>query len=659
MRCPALFLWRIVPHRMYTNIFFFVIIVSIYTLVEAPAGGVPGPAGSLGLVVVGCVLHWAIVSTSFRVFERHYFDGDRPPGGFASAHDRVITRCTAGAVVLYAALLYGSGLKTHIARLTLLGSSELMSSIAGLLPCAVLLLIGWNASYPSYCRYYGAVPARAGYLLSHTRMNAAFVLPWFIFMLVFDLVALLPASLSGPLRTDTTASLLLYAGVLALLGVFYPWLLVRLWNCRVLPSGPVRSRIEGFCRQHGFSCREVLLWDLFGGKLITAGVLGLVRQFRYLLISPALANMLDGDELDGVVAHEIGHVHYRHLVFYVLFILGYAVFSFFAFNALTMAVLSQEQLFDLLITPAGDLNPLVYLLPLGVIVLCLVLYFRYLFGYFSRAFERQSDAHAVRLTGSAGPIVRSLEKIALLGSHNRHAPNWHHHSIHDRVTFLERCERDPSAIALHNRRVFASIALYVLLLAGAVLYGFGATQQDTSEAQLKVMTRMARNKLQQDPHNARLHFLLGNLYYEQEKLREAITSYQASIRLEPDNAEALNNLAWLYVTAADNRFHRPGKALELALQAARLAPLPHILDTLAECYFALGRYREAIETIRAAIALGPEDSAYYEKQLQKFEKHLKQDRYKKWREDASGQFRAIGYASGRFFCGETFRYADL
>lgn len=644
---------------MYTNIFFFVIIVSLYSLIESPAAGVPGPAGAFGLVVLGCALHGAIAAAAFRIFEKRYFGGDRLQGGFASAHDRVITRCTAGAVVLYAALLYGTGLKSHIAALALVGSSELLRSGAGLLPCAALLLIGWNASYPSYCRYYGSVPTRAGYLLSHSRMNAAYVLPWFIFMLVFDLAALLPETVSGLVLGETAPSLALYAGVFVLLGVFYPWLLVRLWNCRALPPGPVRGRIEAFCRRQGFSCREILLWDLFGGKLITAGVLGIVRQFRYLLISPALADMLDDDELDGVVAHEIGHVHYRHLVFYVLFILGYAVFSFVAFNAMTRAALSQERLFDLLISRDGDVSPLMYVLPLGMIVVCLVLYFRYLFGYFSRAFERQSDAHAVRLTGSAGPIVRSLEKIALLGSHNRHAPNWHHHSIHERVTFLERCERDPAAIAAHNRRVFASIAVYVVVLAGAALYCFDTWQQNSGEAQLELITRMARYKLQQDPHNAGLHFLLGNLYYEQDRQQEAITAYRAAIGLEPENPEALNNLAWLYVTASDHTIYRPGEALELALQAARLAPLPHILDTLAECYSANGQHCRAVETIRVAIALGPDDMDYYKKQLQKFEKHLKQDRYQRRREDTSGQFRAIGHASHWSLSRETFRYADL
>ncbi len=63
--------------------------------------------------------------------------------------------------------------------------------------------------------------------------------------------------------------------------------------------------------------------------MLTAGVMGLVKRFRYLLITPALLDLLEPEELKGVVAHEIGHIRKKHLIFYLGFFVGYVVLTVF------------------------------------------------------------------------------------------------------------------------------------------------------------------------------------------------------------------------------------------------------------------------------------------------------------------------------------------
>lgn len=81
------------------------------------------------------------------------------------------------------------------------------------------------------------------------------------------------------------------------------------------------------------------------------------------------------------------------------------------------------------------------------------------------------------------------------------------------------------------------------------------------------------------------------------------------------DAGTLNALAWsLAVNDTDLE-----RALEAARRAALLRPDSfEILDTLAEALFRLGRYDEAVETIRKAIALAPDDG-YLGAQLKRFE----------------------------------------
>ena len=57
-----------------------------------------------------------------------------------------------------------------------------------------------------------------------------------------------------------------------------------------------------------------------------------------------------------------------------------------------------------------------------------------------------------------------------------------------------------------------------------------------------------------DPGNAELHDHLGLLLRAQGKIDDVIAQYQESLRLQPDQAEVLKNLAWICATHSDPRF---------------------------------------------------------------------------------------------------------
>ena len=60
----------------------------------------------------------------------------------------------------------------------------------------------------------------------------------------------------------------------------------------------------------------------------------------------------------------------------------------------------------------------------------------------------------------------------------------------------------------------------------------------------------------------------------------------------------------------------------LARQAASLDPSPHVLDTLAECYFVNGDIPAAIHYEQKAIAMAEDNLDYYRQQLARFKKAL-------------------------------------
>jgi len=106
-------------------------------------------------------------------------------------------------------------------------------------------------------------------------------------------------------------------------------------------------------------------------------------------------------------------------------------------------------------------------------------------------------------------------------------------------------------------------------------------------------------------NNFVMHSNYGNALLEEGRIEMAIENYNEALRLKPDYAAAINNLAWILATAEDVRFSNPADAVKLARKACVLTnyKAPQSLDTLAAAYAAAGRFEQAIETAEKAMEL--------------------------------------------------------
>ncbi|MBU4344674.1 MAG: tetratricopeptide repeat protein, partial [Proteobacteria bacterium] len=64
------------------------------------------------------------------------------------------------------------------------------------------------------------------------------------------------------------------------------------------------------------------------------------------------------------------------------------------------------------------------------------------------------------------------------------------------------------------------------------------------------------------------YLYLGNVYFQKNELDEAEKYYKKTIKKDPQNADAYNNLAWLYYTKKENL----EEAERLVLKALELNP---------------------------------------------------------------------------------------
>lgn len=279
-------------------------------------------------------------------------------------------------------------------------------------------------------RPFRPVPSRAAHVLSAVRHQAALVLvPVTGVLAWYETVDRLVPRLGTPGWVPVV--LLEVAGMVVVLSLM-PAVMRRVWDTVALESGPLRERLLGMCRRHGVRVRELLVWRT-DGTMINGAVMGFLGPMRYVLLTDALLEYLPGPQVEAVMAHEIGHVRRRHMLW-----LGVAALSVVL---LTMAgVKWSVERWGGDWSRAAWVEGLVSVAGLGVGLLS--------FGFISRRFEWQADAFAVQHLSGAGegrdgaaPVVTgeavaamsgALDAVARLNHVPREKFTWRHGSIGER-----------------------------------------------------------------------------------------------------------------------------------------------------------------------------------------------------------------------------------
>ncbi len=196
------------------------------------------------------------------------------------------------------------------------------------------------------------------------------------------------------------------------------------------------ERLLELTRRAKTRVRGVFEWKLSEKtKKANSALVGLGNT-RRIILSDTLLEKFDADEVEAVLAHELGH-HVHHHVFRGMVVQTLMTFlGFYLANACLLhwgAALGFQGLADyanlpLLILVGTGLS--VILLP-GVNV-------------HSRWLERQADAYAIEAIPNRSAFITSMEKLAELNLAERQPPAWiefifhSHPSIKKRIAFAER-----------------------------------------------------------------------------------------------------------------------------------------------------------------------------------------------------------------------------
>ena len=323
----------------------------------------------------------------------------------------------------------------------------LLGKLVVVTPFVVALILDWTLAYPLHramrlslaqsAVLEGRPPTvtwtRREYLANNIRHHLLFIAVLVgLMLLVQDILVLYVAQL---LPESLANYIISAAAVLTAIVIFLiaPFLIVRIWRTQRLPDGPLRSELEVLCRRLKLQFREMLSWRS-GGVIANAGVVGLLPQTRYILLSDALLDNLPTPYIRAIFAHEAGHIIHRHLLYAAMFALATAVLCNWA--GMSIAGIFgwggwQEEM---------------------LVMALLITVWSAAFGWLSRHLERQSDVTAAWLSGTdtsggendgdritaegSAIFAQALEQVAKLNGTSPRQRNWRHGSIASRVGYI-------------------------------------------------------------------------------------------------------------------------------------------------------------------------------------------------------------------------------
>jgi len=209
-----------------------------------------------------------------------------------------------------------------------------------------------------------------------------------------------------------------FLGIVILLAQLAPVLLFPIfYKFEPLQNEELRLRLVRLGERAGTHVRGVYKWHLSEkSKKANAALTGLGNTRRVILADTLLDNY-SPDEIEAVLAHELGHHVHNHIRKGIAVQAGVTLVGFWAANWALHYAVDRWHMFETLSDFAN--------LPL-VILIFAVLSFLLMpaMNAFSRFNERQADRYAFENIASVGPFITSMNKLAEQNLAERKPSKW-------------------------------------------------------------------------------------------------------------------------------------------------------------------------------------------------------------------------------------------
>jgi Zn-dependent protease with chaperone function len=391
------------------------------------------------------------------------------------------------------------------------------------------------------------------------------IIPILIYLAAIDVIEHSPVQIRTFFIAHAYLSLLILVFFILLAYVKAPVLLRFIWPAKPLQDQNLAAKIDQLARSYGIKYKHLLVWQTRGAKIANAGVSGILPGSRSIFMTDYLLESFSHDEIETIVAHEFGHIKYRHINVYLMFSLAYFL-CYVLFYGYAQPFLAKF---------VGN-GPIA---SATITISFFYLYFVLLFRYFSRKFERQADLYAVEITGKPEVFKAALWRLAEVNYiprvMKRLSEILHTHpSINRRLEFINRMILGDREVLRYRKHLveaklvfFATPILFAWLIfsgpdiflppaeihyeIGRQYYNEALEEENDNPPQLTTSTDKKRPEakfdralqefhkaVELDAEHEDAYYGLGVVYLELGHVKKAVEAFKQVLEINPASKKA-------------------------------------------------------------------------------------------------------------------------
>ncbi len=225
-----------------------------------------------------------------------------------------------------------------------------------------------------------------------------------------------------------------FLGLFVLMAQLAPLILFPIfYKFEPLQNEELKARLVRLSERAGTKVRGVYQWKLSEkSKKANAALTGLGNTRRIILADTLLDNY-SPDEIEAVLAHELGHHAHRHIMKSIAVQAGTTLLGFWAANWVLHYAVDRLHMFETLSDFAN--------LPLLVLVTMLLSFLLLpALNAYSRFNERQADRYAFQSIARVGPFISSMNKLAEQNLAERAPSRWVEWFFHSHPAISKRVQ---------------------------------------------------------------------------------------------------------------------------------------------------------------------------------------------------------------------------
>jgi STE24 endopeptidase len=223
-----------------------------------------------------------------------------------------------------------------------------------------------------------------------------------------------------------------FLGLMILLAQLAPVLLFPMfYKFEPLENEELKRRLIVLSERAGTRVRGVYKWHLSEkSKKANAALTGLGATRRIILADTLLDNYSD-DEIEAVLAHELGHHVHRHILKSIFVQAGITLFGFWLANEVLRYAVERRHMF------AGmyDFADLPLLILVSTVLSLLLMP---ALNAYSRFNERQADRYCFESVASVEPFITSMNKLADQNLSEKMPARWVEWLLHSHPAITRR-----------------------------------------------------------------------------------------------------------------------------------------------------------------------------------------------------------------------------